>query len=376
MRRLGLSVLLCCLTAAAQVDPEFAAHVRAGLEARQAGRLDDAARELQAAAAISAELPEVFLTLGEVEHRRKRWPAAAAAFERALDLRPEVPGVRPLLGLDYLMLGRFEEAIKTLEKARNEPEAHPDTSFWLGLALLETGRNGEAIPHLEQARQEQPQNPDRLFYLGRAYQRAAAQVQSQLLAVAPDSARAHLAIAEDHAYNGRADLAIEEYQRTAEIDPTMPGVHGAIAELHAVDGRYEEAEQAYGRELAVNPHNPTVHYRYALVLQQLARNDEAAEHLQQAVQDAPGIVDAWAQLGKTLVQQKQFPEAEKALLTALSMESTPDVARTAHYQLGLLYRQTGEPEKSKEHLAAFQKLRQLENAADQPSSEPQRIARP
>jgi tetratricopeptide (TPR) repeat protein len=238
------------------------------------------------------------------------------------------------------------------------------------LALLETGRNRQAIPHLEAARDAEPENPDRLFYLGRAYQRAGADVQSRLLAVAPDSARAHLAIAEDHAYNGRTDLAIEEYQRTAEIDPSMPGVRGAIAELQAAGGKFAEAEKSYRQELELSPHNPTVHYRYAVVLEQLGRGDEAALHLQGAVDGDPRIVEAWAALGKALFRQKKMPQAEKALLTALSMESTPDVARTAHYQLGLLYRQTGEPDKAKEHLAAFQKLRQIENAAAEPPPEP------
>ncbi len=361
-----VAVLLSVAQAPAQVDAQFAQHVRAGLEARQAGRLDDAARELSAAARISDSVPEVFLTLGEVEHRRKQWPASAAAFEKALQLRPDTPGVRTLLGLDYLMLGRYEEAIETLETARTEAESGSDAQFWLGLALLETGRNEQAIPHLEAARDTAPEDPDRLFYLGRAYQRAGAQVQSRLLAVAPDSARAHLAMAEDHAYNGRPELAIDEYRRTAEIDPNMPGVRGAIAELLAADGKYDEAAVSYAEELALSPHNPTVRYRYAVVLQQIGRNDEATEHLRAAVEGDPRIVEAWAELGKALLRQKDLPGAEQALLRALSMESTPDVARTAHYQLGLLYRQTGDGEKSKEHLAAFEKLRQLDNAATQP----------
>ena len=370
MRRVRIVILTLALATAAafaQVDPEFAAHVRAGLAAREAGRLDEAARELRAAAEISSALPEVFLTLGEVEHRRQQWPAAAAAFEKALEMKPDVAGARPLLGLDYLMMGRYEEAIQTLQQARQEPSPKPESDFWLGLALLETGRIQQAIPHLEAARTADPTDPDRLFYLGRAYQRAAAQVQGELLAVAPDSARAHLAMAEDHAYNGRPDLAVEEYQRTAEIDPTMPGVRGAIAELLASDGKYDEAAARYEEELAISPYNPTVHYRYAVVLQKLGREDEAAEHLALAVDGDPRIVEAWAELGKALLRQKKLPDAEKALLKALSMESTPDVARTAHYQLGMLYRQTGDVEKSKEHLTAFQKLRQIENEALQES---------
>lgn len=360
--RWTLALLLWAVAAAnAQVDPEFAAHVRAGLQAREAGDLDEAARELSAAAAMSSELPAVFLSLGEVEHRRKQWPAAAVAFEKALAIRPSTPGVRPLLGLDYLMLGRFQDAIDTLEKAQAEPNPHPDAAFWLGLALLETGRNEVAIPYLEQARKAKPDDPDRLFYLGRAYQRAAGQVQSQLLAAAPDSARAHLAMAEDHAYNGRSDLAIEEYRRTGEIAPSMPGVRGAIAELLAADGKYEEAAESYEEELALSPYSPTVHYRYAVVLERLGREDEVGEHLERAVAGDPNIVEAWAALGKARLRQQQLAEAEQALLKALSMESTPDVARTAHYQLALLYRRQGEAEKAQEHLEAFQKLRSLDN---------------
>ena len=349
--------------AQAPVDPNFAARVRAGVEARQQGRLDDAARGHRAAAALSDSVPEVFLTLGEVHHRRKDWPAAVRAFEKALALRPSAGGVRELLGIDYVMLGLYEPAVETLLAARGEPGAKPDTAFWLGLAYLESGRYAESIPHLDAARQAKPKDPDTLFYLARAYQKAAGQVQGELLAVAPDSARAHLAIAEDHAYNGRGDLAIEEYRRTAEIDPNMPGVHGSIGELLASNGKYDEAALSYAEELKRSPNNPTVHYRYGLILQQLGRGEEAARHLRKAVEGDPRIVDAWAELGKALVQQKRLDEAEQALLRALSMESTPETARTAHYQLGLLYRQKGDAAKSRQHLETFQELRKLEENA-------------
>ncbi len=109
-----------------------------------------------------------------------------------------------------------------------------------------------------------------------------------------------------------AATPLERSAHTAIRATSMPGMRGAIAELQAADGQYEEAAESYRQELELSPHIPTVHYRYAVVLQQLARTGEAAEHLQQAVDGDPRIVDAWAQLGKALLQEKDFSRAEQA----------------------------------------------------------------
>lgn len=345
-------------------NPKLLEHVRAGLKAREENRLDDAARELEAAAKLAPNLAEVQLNLGLVYHRQHRLEAAAGSFEKALELKPELPGVRDLLGLDLLMLGHVEPAVRNLEAAYGENPSGKDVNFWLGLAYSEIGNFRAAIPKLEFARKNDPQNVDVLFYLSRAYQKVAAEVQDELLRLAPGSPRAHLAAAEDHAVNGRSSAALDEYRQVAELAPGMPGVQAAIAELQANAGNYSEAEESYRKELALNPNNARVNYRYGIILQQLGKVSESAPHLKKAVAGDPSIVDAYAQLGKALLASGDMAGAENALLHVLSMTAAPETLRTTHYQLGQLYRKQGNSEAAAKHLKLFNELRAAENDAN------------
>lgn len=345
-------------------NPKLVEHVRAGLKAREENRLDDAARELEAAAKLAPNVAEVHLNLGLVYHRQHRLEAAAGAFEKALELKPELPGVRDLLGLDLLMLGQVEPAVRNLEAAYSENPSGKDVNFWLGLAYSEIGNFRSAIPKLEFARKNDPQNVDVLFYLSRAYQKVAAEVQDELLRIAPDSPRAHLAAAEDHAVNGRSAAALGEYQQVAELAPEMPGIQAAIAELQANDGNYAEAEESYREELALNPNNARVNYRYGIILQQLGRTADSVPHLQRAVAGDPSIVDAYAQLGKALLASGDMAGAEKALLHVLTMTAAPETLQTTHYQLGQLYRKQGNSAAAAKHLQKFSELRAAEKAAN------------
>src|SRR5687768_14513415 len=98
---MGLCWLLALLLAQSAPDGAVLQHVRAGLAAREANRLEEAALELGQAAKLAPQLAEIHLNLGLVHHRRRDWRAAIASFERALELKPALKGVHDLLGFDY-----------------------------------------------------------------------------------------------------------------------------------------------------------------------------------------------------------------------------------------------------------------------------------
>lgn len=351
------ALALALFFAQAAADPRVLQHVRAGLAARQADKLDDAARELSEAAKLAPQVAEIHLNLGLVHHRRRDWSAAVASLEAALKIKPALPGVRDLLGFDYLMLGSLEPARQNLAKAIAENSANADARLWMGLVEIERGDFHAAAGHLEIARKSKPKDPDLLFYLGRAYERLAAQTRDDLLAAAPDSARAHMAAAEFAAFNGRPKEAIEEYGKVLAIDPALPGVHAAIGEIHADANEFEKAEAAYRKELAISPQNARSNYRYGLVLVQLGRSPEAIAHLERAVALEPGLVDANLQLGKALVQAGELDRAEKPLRAVTIAEASNEMKRTAHYQLGVLYRKKGRAADAAREMGQFEKLK-------------------
>jgi tetratricopeptide (TPR) repeat protein len=356
MIRLAFALLVAAGSLGAQ--GEFADHVRAALKAREEQRLDDAARELRAAAKLNPNVAEVYLNLGMVEYQRKHWPAAVEALEIAIKLKPGAPGARGLLGFNYLMLGRVMEALENLEAEYKEDPSNPDTNLWLGLAYLEAGDPRRAIARMEEARKADPQDLDLLFYLARAYQQVSLELYGAILNIDPESARARLAMAEDHLLNGRKEAALEEYERVLETEPGMPGVNAVLAELYADTGDYVLAEKTYRRELEVNPEHARINYRYGLVLLQLGRADDAIRHLKKAVSGDRMLLDAQFELGRALLLMGKLAEAETALLAVVSAETAPEkTRRSSHYQLGQLYRQQGKREEAARHLREFQELR-------------------
>ena len=358
-----------------QVQPsqEALTHVKAGLEAREQKRYQEAAHELEAAVKLAPQVAEIYLNLGLVYHEQGQWAPAVWSFEKALELKPEVEGVRGLLGFDLIKLGRIESAVDHLERAHQESPT-PQVSAWLGLAYLKSGRHPEAIPKLEFALDKQPGDIDLLYYLAQAYGAVSANLYAALLEGAPDSARAHMAIAEDHAINGRRDEAIRGFRRVLERDANLPGVHEALGDLYRETSRYEDAASHYEQELKITPADAVVHYRYGSVLLQLGRSEQAVVHLKRAIAEAPGMVAAYAELGKAHFDEGSLDEAKTSLLRVLELTPTLQQSMSAHYQLGQILTRQGHGEQAAGHLQQFRTLRgrllRAERAKEQVASAP------
>ena len=349
-----LASVVLLLAPQAGPDPRVVQHVRQGLAAREANRLDDAARDFESAAKLAPNIPEIHLNLGLVHHRRADYQSAIDSLEQALRLKPALTGVRDLLGFDYLMTGAPDAARANLDKALAENPKNVDSHMWLGLVEIERAEYRAAAEHLEIARQARPKDADILFYLGRAYDRLAAQARNDLLATAPDSARAHMAAAEFAAFNGRPKEAIAEYEQATAADPKLPGVNAAIGELLADSGDFTQAAASYEAEMKLAGQNSRTRYRYGLVLAQLGRSKEAIPYLEQAVAANPGLVDAQLQLGKALVQSGKIDRAEKPLLAVVSGEASDELKSTAYYQLAILYRKQNRAAEAARYIKLFE----------------------
>ena len=112
-------VALSWLGANAQSDEQcrqLSENIRAGSQARDEQRLDDAAREFEAALGIAPKVAQLHASLGLVRHRQGALKPAVESFRRAFELKPDLNGVHGLLGFDLLMLRQFKPALEHLEK--------------------------------------------------------------------------------------------------------------------------------------------------------------------------------------------------------------------------------------------------------------------
>jgi tetratricopeptide (TPR) repeat protein len=83
---------------------------QAGYNALRAGRLDEAIRDFQQAAALEPEAYDTFAYLGAAYARQGDYEKARRAFGRAVQIRPDSPKARYNLGSAHQMAGDTEAA--------------------------------------------------------------------------------------------------------------------------------------------------------------------------------------------------------------------------------------------------------------------------
>ncbi len=362
VRLAAIAMLVTVLSA--QVAGPVAAHVSRGVAAREAGRLEEARRELEAAVRAAPEIAEAHLYLGLVLHESGDFTAAVGSLSRALGLKPALPGARELLGYDLLMLGRAAEAIPHLDAARRDDPGNWRASAWLGRAHLEAGDPVAALPHLLDAQTAATADPELLYLLGKAYAQLSLQAQAQLLASAPESSYAHLATAEDHDFNGRADEAIAAYRQALAGIEALPDAWRALGDLERDRGRHRDALDAYQRALQIQADNGALHLRCGEALLALGLADQALPYLETAAGADPAPPAALGALGKALLDLERFHEAREALSQALAALRDEQKRMELHYQLARASRRLGEDEAAREHLQEFRTLRAKLTAGD------------
>jgi tetratricopeptide (TPR) repeat protein len=133
-------------------------------ELTTAGELDGAQKLLEELAAEHPEIPEVHFNLGTIHSQRKQWDSAEAAFERALELKPESIPAGMALSSVYESAGRVEEAIVARAKVAAANPQDVDVHYSLGLLYMNAQRMEEAGKSLERVAELDPQKAD-VYYL-------------------------------------------------------------------------------------------------------------------------------------------------------------------------------------------------------------------
>ncbi|MEM9558562.1 MAG: tetratricopeptide repeat protein [Acidobacteriota bacterium] len=134
-------------------------HLRAGLEARRAGRLAEALEHLERAVASDGDNLEARLQLAQLHLDLQRPRAAAPHLAAAAERDPERPRIAVLQARTAVLLGDLEAAEAILAAAlENHPE---DVTLRLSRAEvdLRAGRGQAALAALKSLRREHPEDP-------------------------------------------------------------------------------------------------------------------------------------------------------------------------------------------------------------------------
>ena len=322
-----------------------------GMARAELGHLPEAIQDLEQAAALDVQMPEVYYNLAvlypEICTPQRQLEDALEAGLKAATLAPEDASTQRLLASLYLQLGKVPEALAVAQAAAeldpDDPESHlilgninkasgnaraAQAAWETGVALLEAQlpepgqetagdliRLGDAFlqaGRLEQARQAYQQaqrldarNPDIQRGLGNTAINmgdlaGAEQAYAAWVAEAPDDPEAKMALGLVYLKQNKIVQGRQALENAVQLSPCSSTASILAGGQFWLEGDYSQAEAAFSRAVEIEPDNPSA--LYLLGVSQLLQEklEPAAATLDSALKAKPGLVIAQRALAHAL----------------------------------------------------------------------------
>jgi tetratricopeptide (TPR) repeat protein len=220
---------------------------------------------------------------------------AIAAYDKALEIKPDMHWAWNNKGAALASLGRYEEAIAAYDKALElKPDKH-EAWFNKGVTLGNLGRYEEAIAAYDKALEIKPDKHAAWNNKGIALRKL-----------------------------GLYEEVIAAYDKALEIKPYEHAWYNKGVAL-ANQGRYEEAIAAYDKALEIKTDMNEAWNNKGTALGRLDRYEEAIAAFDKALKIKTGDQDAWYNKGIALAYLGRYEEAIATLDKALKIK--PDSPR-------------------------------------------------
>ena len=215
---------------------------------RQIGFVIDAARDLDEAAKIAPDDPEVAVERGGLLAMSGQLEAATTLLREVVKSAPEIGRAETELVSALSELGRFDEALEVLNEATARGPDSAERCSFLGEILQRLGRTDEA----------------------RAAHQRAIELDGELAA-------ARLAYARTLIAQGLRVEADAELERAIDLSPMTVWAHVLRVEIKTAEGAYAEALEICERYLSSNPSERSMLAAKALLLNELGEEAAARE---------------------------------------------------------------------------------------------------
>jgi tetratricopeptide (TPR) repeat protein len=257
-------------------------------------KLTDAKSEYEKAIALDPKMGPAYLNLGLTLVDTD--PAAAVTpLQKAVELAPNQPGPKFLLGVALEKTHRLSEAIAQYQAAEALDGANFDIRFALASVLLNAGHAGEAEPEF----------------------RAAAEMR-------PDNAAVRLGLAQSLLLQNRRDEGADELEKYLALQPNDPAARVARASALVDMGKYEDALAELDKAVTFAPEGLRSLKLRSQIYFEKKRYADAVPVLQKAEAMAPKDPVLPARLGHVYLENKDYPNAVRELIAAFKMDTTSD----------------------------------------------------
>jgi Flp pilus assembly protein TadD len=279
---------------------------------------------------------QAWFDLGFVLNGLARTEESISAYRKSVAAKTDVFESNLNLGLMLARSGN-PEAEEFLRAATNlTPTNHVEEGrarAWLALAhLAESKKPEEALQDYRKAAELTPKDAEPHLFAGALYERQkqfsdAEAEYKQAMTVDPHSSEAAVALANIYMKSNRLEEAEPLLRRlAAEQRPQDESVHLQLARVLDAENKKDDAIAELQIALKLTPSDADAQREIAGLYASAGKNDLAEASYRNLIAVQPNDPESHRGLGKALLWQKKFPEAQQEFLVALRLKrDSPDV---------------------------------------------------
>ncbi len=293
-----------------------------GVNLFRQGRTEDSAERLLHSVNIDPGLISARLNLGIVKNAMQEYEQAADAFEKALEVNPDLPETNMHLGVSYFLLGRFEDALQMLGRVQvGSDNVDPTLDLWVGYTHMALGNLEVAERHFERSVHMNPSSFLAIDSLGVALamqdrQLEAVEMFKECLRLNDNFGLAHIHLARSLESCGRSGDAMTEYRTAVEKDPGCLMPEKDVLELLLQKSQYDMVLSRTQRLLELIPTDEDTQLALARALKAQNRFEEAESVLATMVAQHPNNGFAHVLEGQIFLSQGKLLEADEKFRAA------------------------------------------------------------
>ncbi|MGH9495505.1 MAG: tetratricopeptide repeat protein [Candidatus Sulfotelmatobacter sp.] len=215
-----------------------------------------------------------------------------------------------------------DEAVIAYQKAAALEPNNAEPHLSAGLVLEKENKFADAEQEYKQALQLDPSSMDAVTGLANIYMRKkqfpeAEEQLRKIVAAHQDQAALHIQLARVLAAEGKNDDAVTEYEvglQNREVAANLStDARRELADLYYAAGKNDKAEAAYRALLVKEPSDPVVHHELGKSLIRQKKFADAQTELLAAIKLKPDFGDAYTDLAFAAGENKNYPLVVRAL---------------------------------------------------------------
>lgn len=271
---------------------------------------------------------------------------AMLSAQQAVEEEPENADHLFLYGLILTDLKQFSEAEVQLRKALSLRPDDAEFHYRLAALLLQQKLEWKATLGLDRRDTSTP------VILGT--EQEALESLEKTVSLDPDHLKARLHLGRTYYDQNQHQKARGQFEAVLEKDPDYPWLHYHLALLHSSRGDVQAAVRELEKEIELHPGHFQARLELGEWLVKTGRFESGLSHLSRLKQDEVHPVDLNYAIAKA---HRGLGNPDQALAAARKCVEMDYEFSDAHYLLGQLYRETGEPELARQSLDTFRKVK-------------------